>query len=125
MHNIIIKSEPCQRKHVTRKTKRGYFNSTKAIHTFLTMESYRADCLVAHSPNLAYLDSVSKYEATDLPALAKQQTHLSAEQQADLLSVWQQCPNLFAGLHGRKLGEFPGAPVHIELKEGARYSLPH
>jgi Reverse transcriptase (RNA-dependent DNA polymerase) len=59
--------------------------------------------------------------------VAKQQSHLNAQQQRELKEPLHKFPVLFDG----KLGFFPGRKVHLELKEGSvpvhkrSYPVPH
>ena len=53
----------------------------------------------------------SKYEAADLDNIVKECSHLSSEQQADLLKAMKAFPTLFDG----QLREYTGDKVHLEV----------
>ena len=57
----------------------------------------------------------SAYDPTNLETMARDQKHLNASQQNDLLRVWQHFGVLLSG----KLRKYPHQKVHIELKPGA------
>ena len=65
----------------------------------------------------------AKYEKADLELFAEEQTHLSKEQQHDLLQLWRKHKKLFDGL----LGKYTGEKMHIDLLPGAKphYSRPY
>ena len=58
----------------------------------------------------------AKYEKADLVQFAKDQTHLSAEQQNDLLQLWRKHEKLFDG----SLGKYTGEKIHIDLLPDAK-----
>ena len=58
----------------------------------------------------------SKYEQVDTNDVAKQQTHLSEEQQDDLARLFKSYTKLFLG----KLGKYRHRKVHLDLVEGAK-----
>ena len=59
----------------------------------------------------------AKYERLDVEAVLKEHcSHLSPTQQGDLRVLLRKHEKLFDGT----LGKYPGAPMHIELEEGAR-----
>ena len=62
----------------------------------------------------AILDA--KYEAADLEKYCSEQTHLSAEEQQKLLSLFRKHETLFDGT----LGTWTGTKYNIELKDGVK-----
>ena len=58
----------------------------------------------------------AKYEKADLPAICKALTHLTKDQQEQLLILLQKYKELFDGT----LGDWKTTPVSLELKEGAK-----
>lgn len=69
----------------------------------------------------------SKYDKVDVEELISKQSHLTKEQQNDLLQVWHKCEKLFSG----GLGTYEDREVHLDLKPDAHpvhqrpYSVPH
>jgi hypothetical protein len=57
----------------------------------------------------------SKYEKVDVADVAKQQSHLTADQQNDLASIFQDRTKLFSG----KLGVYKRRKIHLEAKPDA------
>jgi hypothetical protein len=58
----------------------------------------------------------AKYEAIDPKEAADKQVHLSTQQQADLLNVFEQTETLFDG----KLKKYPHHKLHLSLEENAQ-----
>jgi hypothetical protein len=65
----------------------------------------------------------SKHEKVNADCAAKQQTHLTPEQQIDLAEILKDCTPLFTG----ELGCHPGHKVHLELNADAKpiHTRPH
>jgi hypothetical protein len=78
-----------------------------------------------HNATKTILESM--YEKADVDLVAEQQTHLSSEQQARLLSILQKRTKLFSG----KLGHYKGKKMDLELIPGEvpvhqkPYPVPH
>lgn len=58
----------------------------------------------------------SKYEKVDVHDIARQQTHLSKDKQADLAACLEGYEKLFSG----KLGVYPRKKIHLDLIPGAQ-----
>ena len=97
---------------------RGYFENDDMLRKVLSNEPYVVAESFANQFN--YEDAATKYEATDLHKLTKEQSHLSTEQQNDLFNILNEFPTLFAGLNDRPLGVFPNREYHIDLMLGAK-----
>ena len=69
----------------------------------------------------------SKYEEVDPVQVAREQKHLTKDQQDDLAKLFSKYKRLFSG----ELGKYEGKKVHLEVENGARpthakpYSIPH
>ena len=63
----------------------------------------------------------SKYKQVKPKQVALQQTHLSSEQQADLVQLFSKYQKLFSG----KLGKYPNRKVHLELNNTAIPTVIH
>ena len=65
----------------------------------------------------------AKYSPADLPAEVNKNSHLTKDEQQQLLQLLQKYEGLFDGT----LGEWKTSPVHLELKEGAKpyYGRPY
>ena len=67
------------------------------------------------------------YKSVDTGEVAREQTHLTKDQQKDLTKLLSEFKQLFSG----KLGKYEGKKVHLEVEKDARpkhakpYSVPH
>ena len=86
---------------------RPYFNNNLLIEKCTINKPFAiAEAYSAQSSRTAYVNSVTKYEETDLIQLANNQTHLSEETQCELQSILIFERKLSDSLEGKTLGIF-------------------
>ena len=86
---------------------RSYFNDMCLIEKCTSNEPIAvAEMYTAQAKRVAYVDSSTKYEETDLIHLAQNQKHLDEDTRGELQSMLLKNAKLFASLEGRTLGFF-------------------
>ena len=99
---------------------RSYFNDMCLIEKCTSNKPIAvAEMYTAQAKRVAYVDSSTKYEETDLIQLAQNQKHLDDDTRGELQSMLLENAKLFESLEGRTLGIFPDREFNIELIPGA------